>query len=120
MDVGTSVRVIGLVAYVQIDPLDIASFVAPGGRWKVLRAPRGFLLLAFAVKVSTCFAREATSFPCSSDFFLSGGEHFFHLVQYNGVHSDRGYVSSWSSISVGIDGNPVVRLLFFVSVDRHT
>ncbi|KAF3541361.1 hypothetical protein F2Q69_00020052 [Brassica cretica] len=37
MDVGTSVRVIGLVSYVQIDPLDIASFVAPGGRWKVLR-----------------------------------------------------------------------------------
>ncbi|KAF2557175.1 hypothetical protein F2Q68_00017026 [Brassica cretica] len=37
MDVGTSVRVIGLVAYVQIDPLEIASFVAPGGRWKVLR-----------------------------------------------------------------------------------
>ncbi|KAF2596543.1 hypothetical protein F2Q68_00009539 [Brassica cretica] len=30
MDVGTYVRVIGLVAYVQIDPLDIASFVAPG------------------------------------------------------------------------------------------
>ncbi|KAF3538660.1 hypothetical protein F2Q69_00020040 [Brassica cretica] len=27
MDVGTSVRVIGLVAYVHIDPLDIASFV---------------------------------------------------------------------------------------------
>ncbi|KAF2607309.1 hypothetical protein F2Q68_00044997 [Brassica cretica] len=38
MDIGTSVRVIGLVAYVQIDPLEIASFVAPGGRWKVLRS----------------------------------------------------------------------------------
>ena len=37
MDVGISVRVIRLIAYVQIDPLDIASFVAPGGRWKVLR-----------------------------------------------------------------------------------
>ncbi|KAF3541359.1 hypothetical protein F2Q69_00020054 [Brassica cretica] len=37
MDVGNSVRVIGLDAYVQIDPLDIASFIAPGGRWKVLR-----------------------------------------------------------------------------------
>ncbi|KAG2328603.1 hypothetical protein Bca52824_011331 [Brassica carinata] len=32
-------------------------------------APRGTLLLAFSVKVSTCFAREATSFPCLSDFF---------------------------------------------------
>ncbi|KAF2603142.1 hypothetical protein F2Q70_00026575 [Brassica cretica] len=32
MHVGTSVRVIGLVAYVQIDPLEIASFVAPGRR----------------------------------------------------------------------------------------
>ncbi|KAF3524520.1 hypothetical protein F2Q69_00047488 [Brassica cretica] len=37
MDVGTSVRVIGLVASVQIDPLEIASFVAPGMRWRVLR-----------------------------------------------------------------------------------
>ncbi|KAF3528931.1 hypothetical protein DY000_02040955 [Brassica cretica] len=37
MDVHTSVRVIGLVAYVQIDPLGITSLVAPGGRWKVLR-----------------------------------------------------------------------------------
>ena len=37
MDVGTTVRVIGLVAYAQIDPLEIASFVAPGGRCKVLR-----------------------------------------------------------------------------------
>ncbi|KAF3538661.1 hypothetical protein F2Q69_00020043 [Brassica cretica] len=37
MDVDTSFRVIGLVAYVQIDPLEIAFFVTPGGRWKVFR-----------------------------------------------------------------------------------
>ena len=37
MDIDTSGRVIGLVAYVQIDLLEIASFVAPGGRWKILR-----------------------------------------------------------------------------------
>ncbi|KAL0733618.1 hypothetical protein Bca4012_009828 [Brassica carinata] len=36
---------------------------------RVLLVPRGILLLAFAVKVSTCFAREATSLSCSSDFF---------------------------------------------------
>ncbi|KAF2592168.1 hypothetical protein F2Q70_00043174 [Brassica cretica] len=38
---------------------------------RALVAPRGFLLLAFAVKVSTCFAREATSFPSSFDFFTA-------------------------------------------------
>ncbi|KAL0734282.1 hypothetical protein Bca4012_010492 [Brassica carinata] len=36
---------------------------------RVLVVPRGILLLAFAVKVSTCFAREATSLSCLSDFF---------------------------------------------------
>ncbi|KAF3584884.1 hypothetical protein F2Q69_00028533 [Brassica cretica] len=43
MDVGTSVRVIGLVAYVQIDPLDIASFVAPtgGGRFSAVGCAPG-------------------------------------------------------------------------------
>ncbi|KAF2594707.1 hypothetical protein F2Q70_00043353 [Brassica cretica] len=40
MDVATSVRVIGLVVYVQINPLEMASFVAPGGRWKLKRAGR--------------------------------------------------------------------------------
>ncbi|KAL0723301.1 hypothetical protein Bca4012_037900 [Brassica carinata] len=36
---------------------------------QALVIPRGALLLAFAVKVSTCFAREAMSFPCSSACF---------------------------------------------------
>ncbi|KAF2618303.1 hypothetical protein F2Q68_00039681 [Brassica cretica] len=36
---------------------------------RALVVPRGALLMAFAVKVSTYFAREATSFPCSSVFF---------------------------------------------------
>ncbi|KAF2553784.1 hypothetical protein F2Q68_00033801 [Brassica cretica] len=50
MDVGTSVRVIGLVAYVQIDPLDIASFVAPagGGRFSAVGcAPGGTVSSGF-------------------------------------------------------------------------
>ncbi|KAF2537082.1 hypothetical protein F2Q68_00021074 [Brassica cretica] len=57
---------------------------------RALVVPRGALLLAFAVKVSTSFAREATTFPCS-----------------------------WSFIIVGIDGSPVVRLRVFVCVGRH-
>ncbi|KAL0802664.1 hypothetical protein Bca101_057840 [Brassica carinata] len=35
----------------------------------VLVVPHGILLIAFTVKVSTCFVREATSLSCSSDFF---------------------------------------------------
>ena len=36
VDVNTVVRVIGLVAYIQVDALDFLPFVAPGSRWKVL------------------------------------------------------------------------------------
>ncbi|KAF3602128.1 hypothetical protein F2Q69_00034908 [Brassica cretica] len=38
VDVSTVVRVIRLVAYIQVDALDFFSFVAPGRRWKVLRS----------------------------------------------------------------------------------
>ena len=38
VDVSTVVRVIGPVAYIQVDALDFFSFVAPGRRWKVLRS----------------------------------------------------------------------------------
>ncbi|KAL0795962.1 hypothetical protein Bca101_067339 [Brassica carinata] len=110
MNVSVIVRMIGLVANIQVDSFDVVFFVVPRGRWKILRSrlapgwrdssgfwpeevlsaraarspgvlkssllplralviPRGALLLAFAVKVSTCFAREATSFPCSSACF---------------------------------------------------
>ncbi|KAL0742768.1 hypothetical protein Bca4012_084281 [Brassica carinata] len=110
MNVSATVRMVGLVANVQVDSFDVVFFVVPSGRWKIhrgrlrtplerfvrvlpeevlsaraarspgvskssllpLRAlviPRGAFLLAFAVKVSTCFAREATSFPCSSACF---------------------------------------------------
>ncbi|KAF3602126.1 hypothetical protein F2Q69_00034909 [Brassica cretica] len=38
VDVSTVVRVLGLVAYIQVDALDFFSFIAPGRRWKVLRS----------------------------------------------------------------------------------
>ncbi|KAF3541363.1 hypothetical protein F2Q69_00020050 [Brassica cretica] len=50
MDVGISVRVIGLVAYVQIDPLDIASSLLPagGGRFSAVGcAPGGTVSSGF-------------------------------------------------------------------------
>ncbi|KAF3489852.1 hypothetical protein F2Q69_00052535 [Brassica cretica] len=117
MDVGISVRVIGLVAYVQIDPLDIASsLLSAGGGSPIARsleiessaatgscgpardlvAPRGIL-----------WPRAGSCGPARDLVAPRGILLLAFAVKYHGVRSDRGYVSSWSSVSVGIDGCPV-------------
>ena len=66
VDVSTVVRVIGLVAYIQVDALDFFSFVAPGRRWKVLRSwlctwlssiARSFEIKSYAAAASCGSAR---------------------------------------------------------------